>query len=31
VPTHANHGAVEVTDYVYKAAAVDAIFPGSYF
>jgi len=28
---HAIHGAVEVADYVYKAAGVDAIFPGSPF
>ncbi len=29
--THAIHGAIEVADYVYKAAGVDAIFPGSPF
>jgi alkylation response protein AidB-like acyl-CoA dehydrogenase len=29
--THAIHGAIEVTDYVYKAAGVNAIFPGSPF
>ena len=29
--TNAIHGATEVTDFVYKAAGVDAIFPGSPF
>ena len=29
--THAIHGAIEVADYTYKAAGVDAIFPGSPF
>ena len=29
--THAIHGAIEVADRVYKAAGVDAIFPGSPF
>ena len=29
--TNAIHGAIEVADYVYKAAGVDAIFPGSPF
>lgn len=29
--THAIHGAIEVADYVYKAAGVDGIFPGSPF
>lgn len=29
--THAIHGAIEVADYVYKAAGVNAIFPGSPF
>ena len=29
--THAIHGAIEVADYVYKTAGVDAIFPGSPF
>jgi alkylation response protein AidB-like acyl-CoA dehydrogenase len=28
---HAIHGAIAVADYVYKAAGVDAIFPGSPF
>ena len=31
MPTHASHGAAEITDYVYKPAAVDATFPGSHF
>ena len=29
--THAIHGAIAVADWVYKAAGVDAIFPGSPF
>ena len=29
--TNAIHGAIEVADYTYKAAGVDAIFPGSPF
>jgi hypothetical protein len=29
--TNAIHGAVQVADYVYQAAGVDAIFPGSPF
>ncbi len=29
--TNAIHGAIEVTDFTYKAAGVDAIFPGSPF
>ena len=29
--THAIHGAIEVADHLYKAAGVDAIFPGSPF
>src|SRR5262249_62055441 len=29
--TNAIHGAIEVADYAYKAAGVDAIFPGSPF
>ncbi len=29
--THAIHGAIRVADWVYKAAGVDAIFPGSPF
>jgi alkylation response protein AidB-like acyl-CoA dehydrogenase len=29
--THAIHGAIEVADFTYKAAGVDAIFPGSPF
>ena len=29
--TNAIHGAIEVADYVYKAAGVDSIFPGSPF
>jgi alkylation response protein AidB-like acyl-CoA dehydrogenase len=29
--THAIHGAIDVADFTYKAAGVDAIFPGSPF
>ena len=29
--TNAIHGAIEVADFTYKAAGVDAIFPGSPF
>jgi alkylation response protein AidB-like acyl-CoA dehydrogenase len=29
--THAIHGAIEVADFAYAAAGVDAIFPGSPF